>query len=43
MFIDRDRELEALDKRYRSRRAEFLVLYGRRQLLCFFRNRKPRA
>ncbi len=32
MFVNRDRELDALNKRYKSRRAEFLILYGRRRV-----------
>lgn len=32
MFVNRDRELNALDDRCRSRKAEFLILYGRRRV-----------
>lgn len=32
MFIDRDRELQALERDYRARRAALYVLYGRRRV-----------
>lgn len=32
MFVNRDRKLSALNKRYKSGRAEFLILYGRRRV-----------
>ncbi len=32
LFVNRDRELEFLNRSFRSRRAEFLVLYGRRRV-----------
>jgi len=32
MFINRDRELEALEKRYKSDQAEFIVITGRRRV-----------
>ena len=32
VFIDRNRELDLLHKRYNSRKAEFLILYGRRRV-----------
>ena len=32
IFIDRKRELSALDERYRQGKAEFIILYGRRRI-----------
>lgn len=32
MFVNRERELEALEKIYKSNRAEFVLLYGRRRV-----------
>ncbi len=45
-FIDRERELEFLERAYNSERAEFLVIYGRRrigktELLLHFARDKP--
>jgi len=45
-FIDRERELEFLERAYSSNRAEFLVVYGRRrigktELLLHFARDKP--
>jgi len=45
-FIDRERELEFLERTYSSSRAEFLVIYGRRrigktELLLHFARDKP--
>ncbi|MCD6524765.1 MAG: ATP-binding protein [Thermococcus sp.] len=45
-FVDRKRELEFLERAYRSGRAEFLVIYGRRrigktELLLHFARDKP--
>ncbi len=48
MFVDRERELEALETRYRSEQAEFAIVTGRRRvgkttLLAAFANGKQRA
>ncbi len=48
MFVDRERELEALETRYRSEQAEFALVIGRRRvgktaLLAAFANGKPRT
>jgi len=32
MFIDREEELKALEERWKSKKAEFMVLYGRRRV-----------
>lgn len=32
MFVDREKELEALEKRYNSGKPEFIVIYGRRRV-----------
>ena len=45
-FVDRKRELEFLEKAYKSNRAEFIVIYGRRrigktELLLHFARDKP--
>jgi len=45
-FIDRERELEFLERAYSSSRAEFIVIYGRRrigktELLLHFARNKP--
>ena len=32
MFINREHELESLERRYTSREAEFVVMYGRRRV-----------
>jgi len=32
VFINRERELKALEKRLKSQKAEFLILYGRRRV-----------
>ena len=45
-FVDRKRELEFLEKAYKSNRAEFIVIYGRRrigktELLLHFARGKP--
>jgi AAA+ ATPase superfamily predicted ATPase len=46
MFVDRQQELAALESRYHSHQAEFIVLTGRRrvgktELLAAFANGKP--
>jgi len=48
MFIDREMELEQLQKRYASEQAELFVLYGRRrvgktELLRTFCDGKPHS
>ena len=32
MFIDREKELEALEEEYKKERASFIVIYGRRRV-----------
>ncbi len=32
MFIDREKELQALEKRYLSKNSEFVIIYGRRRV-----------